>query len=144
MKNFHIKSQRIFSVYCYFTLSDQVSANRNLYLYNSGMEESRVSNGNTLSRCYLCFGSLRQLLHLGSTIQWSYPIYNYVVCWCNVVWNLLSTCLYWILLWISETTIRTARPDKSNSQTSSNANMVHASITLHSCCRRFTIRSMLH
>ena len=108
------------------------------------MEASSISNSNPVSRRYLCFGFIRQLLHLGSTIKWSDSFYNHVVCRSNVVRNLLPTCIHWILLWIPQTTLRATRPHQSNSKTSPDTNLVHASSSLHPRCWRFTIWCMLH
>ena len=113
------------------------------------MEKSGISDCNSLPWSYFCSWTVCQLLYLGPTFKWSDPIHNNVVRWCNVVWNILSIGLYRLLFWLSNATIWTTCPNKSNSSSGSYADMVHASCALHIGCWSFTLwclfyRAVLH
>ena len=108
------------------------------------MEKSCVPHGNIISRCNFYTWVIRQLLHLGPEVKWSNTICHNVICWSYVVWNFISTRIHRILLWLSQTTLRAACSNQSNSKTSSHPNLVHASSSLHACCRSIAVWSLLY
>ena len=108
------------------------------------METGSIFNRHTIPWSNFCAWLVCELFHLGPTIKWSHSLYNYVIRWCNVVRYFIPASIRWILLWVSQATIRTTSPYKSDSTSSSNSNMVHASCSVYSSCWSVTIRSLLH